>query len=149
MAVTAQSGTGQIALSSTATQACTSVDVRVASISGADRYALIKLRNAAGASMGRIQIDSSRRLSVRADVSGTTYSTTTALAVNAWNRLTLCVSTGSGTSGQLQLRLNGTTLGTWAANTGTSPLARIQVGDNDARTATVNWDNLVVTAGLT
>jgi hypothetical protein len=85
---------------------------------------------------------------VRADIPGTTFTTTTVLAVNAWNKLTLCVSTGAGTAGQLQLRVNGVAAGTWATNTGTSPLARIQVGDNDARTATVNWDNLVVTSGL-
>ena len=39
-------------------------------------------------------------------------------------------------------------IGTWATNTGTMPLSRIQIGDNDARTATVNWDDLVVTNGL-
>jgi hypothetical protein len=147
VAVTNQSGTGQVALSSNATQACASVDVRVSSISGSNRYALIKLRSAAGSSIGRVQVDSSRRLSVRADVTGTTYTTTSTVALNAWNRVTLCVSVAS--AGQLQLRLNGTAIGTWNANTGTSPLARIQVGDNDPRTATVNWDDLVVTPGLT
>ncbi|MBI5087597.1 MAG: hypothetical protein HZB15_01640 [Actinobacteria bacterium] len=146
VAVTNQSGTGQIALSSTATQACASVDVRVSSISGTERYALIKLRNAAGASIGRVQVDSSRRLSVRADVSGTTLSTPATLTLNAWSRISLCVSVA--TAGSLELRVNGTTVGTWSANTGTSPLARIQVGDNDPRTATVNWDDLVVTPGL-
>lgn len=149
VAVTNQSGTGQVALTATAMQSCTSVDVRVAAVSGTARYALIKLRNTAGGSIGRVQIDSARRLSVRADLPGTMFSTTSVLALNAWNRITLCASVGSGTSGQLSLRLNGTTLGTWATNTGTTALARIQVGDNDARTATVNWDDLVVTQGLT
>ena len=149
VAVVNESGTGQIALTATAMQSCTSVDVRVASVSGTARYALIKLRNAAGASIGRLQIDSARRLSVRADIPGTMFTTTTVLAINAWNRITLCASVGSGTSGQLSLRVNGTPLGSWATNTGTSALARIQVGDNDARTATVNWDDLVVTQGLT
>ncbi|MGE3587483.1 MAG: hypothetical protein AB7L17_07145 [Ilumatobacteraceae bacterium] len=148
VAVSNQSGTGQIALSSTATQACAAVDVRVSSISGSARYALLKLRNSAGASIGRVQVDSSRRLSVRADVSGSTLSTQATLTLNTWSRLTLCVSVGSGTTGQLQLRVNGTTVGTWNTNTGTSPVARIQVGDNDPRTATVNWDDLVVTPGL-
>ncbi|MCU1358737.1 MAG: regulator of chromosome condensation [Ilumatobacteraceae bacterium] len=144
-----QTGTGQVALATNATQACTSVDVRVASVTGTDLYSLIKLRSATGASIGRVQISTAGKLSVRADVSGAVLATTATVAVNAWNRITLCVAVGAGTTGQLQLRLNGTTLNTWAANTGTSPLAKIQVGDNDARTATVNWDDLVVTDGLT
>ena len=150
-AVNSAVGTGQLALTTSATQSCTSIDVRVASISGTARYALFKLRNAAGSSVGRVQIDSARQVTVRADVLGTNLNptTSTVLALNAWNRITLCASIGSGTSGQLSLRVNGLVRGTWATNTGTSPVARVQVGDNDPRTATVNWDALVVTAGLT
>ena len=150
VAVVSQSGTGRVALTATTMQSCTSVDVQVGAVSGTERYALIKLRNSAGNSLGRVQIDSALRLSVRADVSGATLNTTTpaTLALNTWSRVTLCALVAGGTSGQLSLRLNGVTIGTWAADTGTSPLANIQVGDNDARTATVNWDDLVVTEGL-
>jgi alpha-tubulin suppressor-like RCC1 family protein len=148
VAVTAQSGTGQLALTSTAPQACTAIDVRITSIGGTAQYALIKLRNAAGNSIGRVQVNSARRLSVRGDISGTTFTTTRTLAAGAWDRITLCVSVASGTSGQLQLRVNDATVGTWATDTGTSPLSRVQVGDNDPRTATVNWDDVVVTSGM-
>ena len=51
-----------------------------------------------------------------------------------------------GASGSLSLRVDGATVGSWTANTGTTSVATVQLGDNEARTATVHWDALTVTA---
>jgi hypothetical protein len=66
------------------------------------------------------------------------------LTFNAWSELTLCVS--NGTSGAITLLLDGIEVGSWTANTGTRAITQIQLGDSSTRTATVNWDDLVVTA---
>jgi len=142
---TNQAGSGQLALPSATTEACTAFDVRVASVSGTNRTALTKLRAANGASIARVQIDSGRHVTVRADVPGTMLSpqTATTLSLNTWYRLRLCVSVA--TAGSLRLEVNGAVVGSWNANTGTSPFTRVQLGDNDPRTITANWDALVVT----
>ena len=109
----------------------------------------MKLRTASGASAARLQIDGSRRLSVRADVPGTnlTLSRPTTLALGTWYRLRLSASIGG--AGSLRVEVDGVVAGSWNVNTGTSPIGRVQIGDNEARTITANWDALVVTAGTT
>jgi alpha-tubulin suppressor-like RCC1 family protein len=127
---------------------CASADVRVTSVgAGSAKYALMKLRTFVGSSIARVQVDSSMRLSVRSDIAGSTLPGTFPISANTWTRIALCVATG-GPDGTLQLRVNGETVGTWTVNTGAGEFSRVQLGDNDPRTATVNWDHLVVTAGL-
>ena len=119
--------------------------MRITSAAGTAKIALVKLRASNGASIGRVQIDSSRRVTVRADVPGTTLnlSTATTLTANTWYRLRFCASVA--TAGSLRLEINGAVVGSWNTNTGTSAFARVQLGDNDPRTVTANWDALVVT----
>ncbi len=120
--VTNAIGTGRLALSTPSTAACTEVDVRITSVGTGVNYAPLKLRNGAGSSIGRIWVSSAGQLSVRADVTGAQFTTAATVAPGTWNRLGLCVTVG--TQGSLRLVLNGTTVGTWSANTGTSPYTR-------------------------
>ncbi len=135
-----QVATGRLALSSASTAVCADVDVRATSVASGANYALIKLRNTGGSSIGRIWISSTGALRIRADVTGTEFATTSVLAPGTWHRLGLCASVGA--SGSLSLRVDGATVGSWTTNTGTTSVATVQLGDNEARTATVNWDAL-------
>ena len=55
---------------------CADVDVRATSVASGANYALIKLRNTGGSSIGRIWISSTGALRIRADVTGTEFATT-------------------------------------------------------------------------
>ncbi len=141
--VTAAAGTAQLALSATAPAVCARIDLRLESFTGS-RYAALKLRTAAGASVARIWVEPTGRLLVRADRTGTTLTTTATIGVNQWHRVQLCARTGAG--GSLRLDLDGATVGSWAADAGLDPLARVQLGDDAAQTARVRFDALLATA---
>ena len=140
--VASAAGTARLRLSATAMAACAEVDTRVTSVTGTG-FALLKLRNSVGSALGRVVVSSTGALSVRADVSGTTIPTPAVIAPGTWHRVGLCATIG--TAGSLSLRVDGVQVGTWAANTGTSAIAVLQIGDNDPRTATANWDAALVT----
>ncbi len=146
VAVTNAAAEGRSSLSVTAAEACVSFDVNPAAVVGTARYSLVKVRNTAAASIGRIELTSAGALSVRADVTGTRFSVTGALPFNSWHRLTLCVGVGS--AGSLRLDVDGVARGSWTTNTGLLPISVVQLGDNELRSATVNWDSVVVTQGL-
>ena len=49
------------------------------------------------------------------------------------------------TSGTWSLYLNGTRIvNAWAANTGTTPVGRVQIGDTASKTWTANFDDVIV-----
>ncbi len=145
VAVTSAAGDARRGWGGAPPSVCAAFDVRVTSVAGTARYSLVKLRNGAGASVARVEVNSQRQLSVRADVPGTRFTVGAQLPFGSWQRLTLCATNGA--SGTITLALGGTPLGAWTANVGTQPITQIQLGDNDPRTATVNWDSLSVTAG--
>ena len=135
-------GTARRALASTTTAACTEVDLRIAALSGTTNYSALKLRSSNGASFARVWVLPSRQLAVRADITGTQFNAGASITLGTWYRIGLCSTIGA--QGSLSLVVDGVTVGSWTANTGTSPFAAVQIGDNDPRTATVNWDRLVV-----
>ncbi len=139
--VTAARAYAQRILPSTYPSACLTAAVNVAS--SPDSVALLKLRTAGGSSIGRVFIDAARRLKVRGDVSGAVF-TSSATLPSGWSTLGLCGTIG--TSGSWTLSLNGTELGTWTTNNGTTPIGRVQIGDDLAKTVTFNVDDVVVTA---
>jgi hypothetical protein len=54
-----------------------------------------------------------------------------------------------GASGAWSLYLDGSPiLSNWLANTGTTPIGRIQIGDTAAKTWTANWDDVIVDMGV-
>jgi endoglucanase len=122
---------------------CLSEAVNLSSISGS-AVALAKLRTSANQSVGRVFVNPSRGLFVRADITGTTLSSGVSLPPG-WNTIRLCGVTGA--SGSWSLWLNGNQIGSWSANNGTSPISRVQIGDDAAKTVTFNIDDVVVTDG--
>jgi alpha-tubulin suppressor-like RCC1 family protein len=143
--VTNAPSTARLALSRPAASTCSELDVRLTSVGGTARYAVLKLRNTAGASIGRVWVDGAGRLSVRADVTGAQFATPAVLQPGTWRRVGLCVTVG--TAGALQLRVDGAAVGTWTVDTGRADHGSLQLGDNDPRTATLHFDRVVVTAG--
>ncbi len=116
---------------------CMSASVNVASSSGS--IALLKLRTAGGQSIGRVFIDANRVLKVRGDISGSVFSSGVALP-SGWSTLDLCGTVG--TSGTWTLSLNSSQLGTWTTNNGTTPIGRLQIGDDSAKTVTFSFDDV-------
>ena len=143
VAVAGSRAQGRRSLSTPATNVSAAVDVRVASISGSAKYTLMKLRTSGGSSVAHVEVSSSQGLFVRADVAGPRFNVGRTLSFGSWHRLTLCVDVGP--SGSLTLGLDGTEIGSWNANTGSQPVATLQLGDTAVRTATVNWDDVLVT----
>ena len=43
------------------------------------------------------------------------------------------------------MALNGSTVKTWTTSTGSTPIDQVQLGDDGARTAVVNYDDVVAT----
>jgi hypothetical protein len=135
--VTGQAAYAYHNLGATYPALCMSEAVNLQSISGS--VALMKLRTAGGQSLGRAFVEASRMLKVRADVGGTQFSSGVTLPTG-WNTLQLCITVG--TSGGISLFLNGGQIGSWTANTGTVPIGRLQIGDDAAKTVTVNFDDI-------
>jgi hypothetical protein len=126
------------------TQVCAAANALVGSVTSAD-FTLLRVREAGGAALARVYVRSDRRLVVRADVVGTTFTTTASLPASTWRRVELCITVGS--AGTLRLLVDGAEVGSWTANTGTSPATELQIGDNAAKTADVWLDDVRVTSG--
>jgi hypothetical protein len=128
-------------LPSTYGSACVSARVNLTSTS--DGATLLRFRTAGGTAIIRLRINSSRVLAVRSDVSGASASTSVTLPTGSWNLLELCGTVGS--SGTWSVYRNGSRIfGPWSADTGTTPIGRIVVGTQDARTVTANFDDVTV-----
>jgi hypothetical protein len=132
------------AFGSSLPSACAAANIRVGSVSSAD-FTLLRIRQAGGAALARVFVRSDRRLVVRADAGGTSFTTSATLPANTWRRVELCVT--AGTSGTLRLLVDGTQVGSWTANTGTASAGELQIGDNAAKTADVWFDEVRVTSG--
>ena len=102
---------------------------------------LIKLRTASDAPIGGLQVTRSRVLQVVADVAGSTFPSAT--LPTGWHTVKLCGSTGG--SGNWQLSVDGGAVSSWTTNNGTTPFARVQLGDKGTKTITLNLDDVVVT----
>ncbi len=133
-------------LGATYPSACLSTRINLASIGST--VDLFRLRTATDGPIARAYVATNRVLWIRADSSGATLASSTVLPLGSWNTVELCTTVG--TSGSATLYLNGTQIaGPWTANTGTTPIGRIQIGDNAAKTFTANFDDVVLdqTAG--
>jgi alpha-tubulin suppressor-like RCC1 family protein len=120
---------------------CVQADVNLASLS--TPAVLLRFRSAS-AGVARVYLTASRMLALRADGSGQTFISSTPLPVGAWHHVQLCTTVG--TSASLSAWLDGTQVLTATSSTGTAPIATLQVGDTTNVTATVNYDNVVVTS---
>ena len=108
-----------------------------------DGGSLLRFRTTGDGAIVRVSISSGRILQLRNDVSGTLVSTGVVLPTGTWTSLELCGTVG--TSGSWTLYENGVQIfGPWAANTGSATIGRVTIGTPDARTMTVNFDDVVV-----
>ena len=101
---------------------------------------LFRLRTASDGPVARTYVSASGQLVVRSDVSGTKINSGVALG-SGWHALELCGTVGTATTWDL-LRDGAVIVNDWAANTGTTPVGRIQIGDTAAKTFTINVDDV-------
>ena len=81
---------------------------------------------------------------IKSEVTNNTKNSMVVLPVG-WNALELCTTVGA--TGTSDLYLNGVKIVTgWIQDIGTTPVAKINIGDSANRTLTVNFDDVVVDA---
>jgi hypothetical protein len=103
---------------------------------------LMRFRTAGDGPVARLFLSSSGVLFVRSDVSGAQVSTGVALGTG-WHPIELCGTVG--TSGTWDVYRDGLRiLDQWVANTGTTPIGRVIIGDTAAKTWAANFDQVVV-----
>jgi hypothetical protein len=142
IATTNQVGSAELQFAASA-GVCASVDVRIASMSTTVAFPLLTLVNTSGQNLVKLQRNTSGGLTARIGNLSTT--TGTKLPLNTWHHLTVCVDVGA--TGQVRWALNGTTLGTQQADLGSAAVGTVRLGEPFARTATINWDDLLVLPG--
>jgi hypothetical protein len=136
-----QNASAFVDLPSTYTSVCVSGNVNVVSTNGS-ALDLLKVRSAGGGPIAKAYLTATGKLAVRSDFAATQKVSNAAL-VSGWNALELCGTVGSATGWDLYL--NGTkVVDNWIADTGTLPVARVQIGDTVAKTILANWDDIVV-----
>jgi Domain of unknown function (DUF5122) beta-propeller len=143
---TASAQTANLAkdLAGPVSSACLSEDVNLAALPGAS-LDLMRMRTAANGPISKVYVASNGRLWVRSDVSGTQAqaSATGKLVAGTWQNIELCGSVGGASSWTLYL--NGAAVVTaWTADTGTTPIGRIQVGTASSATFTADFDDVVL-----
>ena len=129
-------------LPSTLDTVCMSMNVNATSL-GAGSSVLLRLRT----SRERPDHPGLRRppgsCGSKSDVSAAQRSSGVALGTG-WHGIELCGTVG--TSGSWDLYRDGVKIVSgWVANTGTTPVGRVEIGDNGAKTFTMNFDDVVVT----
>ncbi len=139
--VSGQAGSAYVNLPGTYGNLCMSEAVNVTTLGG-NSVVLMRLRSAAGTGIAKVFLGSTGTLFVRSDVAGVQRSSGVTLP-SGWNTLELCGTVGS--AGAWDLYLNGTKIvNAWVTDTGTTPVGRVQIGDDLAKTWTINFDDVVV-----
>jgi hypothetical protein len=122
--------------------ACLAVAINAASLNPGGPMALLQLQTATGGAIARVFANPAGTLFVKSDVSLAQTSSGVALGTG-WHTIEFCVTVGG--SGSLNLYRDGTRIvNAFAANTGSTQIGRIVVGDTAAKTFTVNIDDVVV-----
>ncbi len=119
---------------------CLSLNVNAASLGGV-AVDLFRFRNSAGGPIAKVFVNSSGALVVRSDVTATQKGSGVALGAG-WHNVEACGSVGSASTWDLYR--DGVRIVTgWVADTGTQPIARIQMGDTaSGKTWTMRFDDV-------
>jgi hypothetical protein len=123
-------------LTQTLAQGCFSVNVNFASGTNID---LFRLRTTANGPIVRVYAGTGGLLTIRSDFSGSQLNSGVAIG-SGWHAVELCGTVGSSSTWDLY-RDGIKIVNAWPANTGTTPIGLLQLGDNAAKTFTVNFDN--------
>lgn len=137
--VTSQSAFAYRNLGATFTQVCMSENVNVTTTAAVD---LFRLRTGANGGIIKAFRAADGTLRLRSDFAGTSRNSGTALG-NGWHNVELCGSVGSSSTWDLY-RDGVRIVNAWQADTGTTPVGRIQIGDTAAKTFTANFDHVVL-----
>jgi chitodextrinase len=135
----AQSAFAYRDLGSTLPSACFSVNVNAASLGG-NAMDLFRLRTAGGGPIAKSFVNASGTLVVRSDFSGTQQSSGVSLG-SGWHNVELCGTVGASSTWDLY-RDGVRIVNAWSADTGTTPIGRVQIGDTNAKTWTINFDHV-------
>ena len=136
------------ALPAPATEITATTSLRISSITGTTSSVnFLKVRTATGTALAEVYLTPSRLLGVRNDVTGVATKSTTTLAIDTWRRVGLHVLVAD-TLSRIEVTLDGTPVPGLSLTTslGTTPVGRVQVGENVAgRTADLYYDTVQVT----
>jgi chitodextrinase len=113
---------------------------------GANNVYLLKFRTGTGTSLLGIYVSNTGKLGYRNDITALSSSSTTSVALGTWHDLQMRVLI-NGTSSQTETWLNGTRIDALSKteSLGTTPLGRVQLGDNSTgRTYDVAFDGVEV-----
>jgi hypothetical protein len=122
---------------------CVSESVKLTTQNGA-ALDLFRLRTAANGGIAKVFLSAAGNLQVKSDFSGTTKGSGVALP-SGWNNVELCGTVG--TTSVWDLYLNDVKIvNAWVADTGTTGVERVTVGDNTGKTFTINVDDVIVDA---
>ncbi len=120
---------------------CMSMNVNATSLGG-NQVVLLRLRTTSNGPVSRVWVSAAGQLWVKSDVSGVQISSGVVLG-SGWHGIELCGSVGTNTTWDLYR--DGTKIvNAWQANTGTTPIGRVEIGDATAKTFTINFDDVVV-----
>jgi hypothetical protein len=120
---------------------CMSTRVNVASI-GSSTVTVLRLRTAANGNVIRVFANQAGVLHVRSDVSGTQKWSGVAIG-SGWHTVELCGTVGANSTWDLY-RDGAVIVNDWAANTGTTGVGRVEIGDTLAKIWNVHFDDVVV-----
>ena len=136
------------ALPAPATEITATTGMRVGALSGGTASVnFLKVRTATGTALAEVYLTPSRLLGVRNDVTGVATKSTTTLATDTWRKVALHVLVAD-TLSRIEVTLDGTPVPGLSLTTslGTTPVGRVQVGENVAgRTADLYYDTVQVT----
>jgi hypothetical protein len=127
-------------LPSTYTTACMSERVNVAALGGTG-VDLLRLRTAGNGPIAKAFVNASGVLLVRSDYSGAQKSSNVAIG-SGWHLIQLCGTVGSNSAWDLY-RDGVKIVSGFTADTGTTPIGRIQIGDTANKTWTINVDDVL------
>jgi hypothetical protein len=133
-------GYGIRSLGATYPTLCLSAAINVTAISSPS-IALLKMRTAANGFVSRVYLTSARALVFRNDLTGATRAVGGTLPTGV-STLELCTTVGA--SGTMRAYVNGALRGTWTTGLGTTPLGRVQILDDTAKTFTAMVDDVIV-----
>ncbi len=140
-AVTNQSAFGNRDLTTAMPQACLSLNVSLSN-NTSNTVDLFRLRSANNGALIKVYVATNGQLFIRSDFAGSQQSSGVALGAGFHN-VELCGTVGTTTSWTLYR--DGQQAGpAFTVSTGTAPIARVQLGDNAAKTFTANFDHVVL-----
>ena len=125
------------------------LDTRVNVLSSSGTTRLLRMRTAAGGGLVSLRISTSGKLTIRNDVTGTVPASSTKMTKGAWHELQLHVLV-NGASSAIEVWLDAVRISglSFTTSLGTTPVGRVQVGNNSSATMDVVYDDVIVADAL-